>query len=591
MSHDSTLSQSPISPSDEQQRRDERKSRLELDWYASFPSNQFRAQKTEELRRIQQCPPRTPLATDYYKLAEANVKRRWVEQGIWHEKRTRSGTWCWKHELPLELESESETEPEAEGPAPLFGLGPLGLAPKRRRPKSAEELQRIRERRPVREREREASRPFHQFLYQVSRERERIEAESRAGPDVNTQAYETVRSTWTKRGIWNRKWGVLPGMSWKHEQPLEEMLREEMGEEEEEHPAPGQTAAVLGDNRHETGEALPQQIFRSLASSHGPQPAGSLHVAQQELPAVGRAAALEEDGRGARGVWPRQTTTQPSPPTRRIFGNIFGNLNASRPEPSIPATHEGNVHGAGGALPRQITAQPSPPTRGIFGNVFGNLNASQPEPPIPAIQEGNVHGAGGTPPSRISVEFPAPIESDHDRASDGRDAPQLGPLMAVDAAGSRNSSANPPSRVPTPRQTPTESRRTSHAIPPQRQRRGKGKLSGVGRRAPSSSRTTLGPAHPSKVAKTRAKSRPRPRQPNASEPPPEAQPSPLALDTPGPPTSAAPVPPRRSKRLQEAEHKRAAGAAGNIKTDSKKISPGLAKPQGVSKRQRPSKRR
>lgn len=49
--------------------------------------------------------------------------------------------------------------------------------PKPRRPKSTEELQRIVERRPLREREREASRPFHQFIYQVSRESEWIQDE------------------------------------------------------------------------------------------------------------------------------------------------------------------------------------------------------------------------------------------------------------------------------------------------------------------------------------------------------------------------------------------------------------------------------
>lgn len=46
--------------------------------------------------------------------------------------------------------------------------------------------------------------------------------------DINTTAYERLKSAWTKRGIWNNKWGVLPGMSWKHEEPFEEMLRERL---------------------------------------------------------------------------------------------------------------------------------------------------------------------------------------------------------------------------------------------------------------------------------------------------------------------------------------------------------------------------
>ena len=48
-------------------------------------------------------------------------------------------------------------------------------------------------------------------------------------PNMNIMAYEMVKDKWTKKGIWNKKWGVLPGMSWKHEKPLEEMIREEMG--------------------------------------------------------------------------------------------------------------------------------------------------------------------------------------------------------------------------------------------------------------------------------------------------------------------------------------------------------------------------
>jgi hypothetical protein len=41
-------------------------------------------------------------------------------------------------------------------------------------------------------------------------------------------AYWGVRDTWVRRGIWNDKWSILPGTSWKHEQPIKEMLREEL---------------------------------------------------------------------------------------------------------------------------------------------------------------------------------------------------------------------------------------------------------------------------------------------------------------------------------------------------------------------------
>ncbi len=48
-------------------------------------------------------------------------------------------------------------------------------------------------------------------------------------PDMSTTAYEAVRKRWIKRGIWDRRWGILPGMWWKHEELLEEFLRREMG--------------------------------------------------------------------------------------------------------------------------------------------------------------------------------------------------------------------------------------------------------------------------------------------------------------------------------------------------------------------------
>lgn len=41
-------------------------------------------------------------------------------------------------------------------------------------------------------------------------------------------AYARLRVLWTKWDIWDTKWGVLPGMSWKHEYPFKKMLEERM---------------------------------------------------------------------------------------------------------------------------------------------------------------------------------------------------------------------------------------------------------------------------------------------------------------------------------------------------------------------------
>lgn len=212
-------------PSDDCKKREQ----LEKQYGASHPYRQFQDQAEDEYRRICQASPEDVKIywSQYRERARERVKNRWIEQGIWKDwwdsERNRIDNW--KHEEPLLSESESEWEIE-----------PAGLSqPGKRRPKSDEQLRLIAERRPVRAREHEASRPFHQFIYQVSKERERVLAESGPDgpsfsdlPDINTKAYERVKATWTRRGIWDRKWGVLPGMSWKHEQPHDEWLAEEM---------------------------------------------------------------------------------------------------------------------------------------------------------------------------------------------------------------------------------------------------------------------------------------------------------------------------------------------------------------------------
>ena len=89
----------------------------------------------------------------------------------------------WKHQQPLELESESETDTEADSPPQsfsIFGIPQKQPQPKPRRPKSNDEKQRAAERRAVREREREASRPDHQFVYQIWKERN----ESKTNPPM-----------------------------------------------------------------------------------------------------------------------------------------------------------------------------------------------------------------------------------------------------------------------------------------------------------------------------------------------------------------------------------------------------------------------
>ena len=210
---------------------------------------------------------------------------RWTEQGIWNCKWKQFAFGRWKHEEPLEPESELETDSKA-GPSLSFSFSP-NSQPKLRRPKSDNaksdnEKRRIAEQQVIREREREASRPYHQFLYQMSKERERIQEESENGEgadaaDINTKAYENVKNIWTKRRIWNEKWGTMPGMSWKHEGPFEE---------EDADGLASVPANSLVNGRHEAGEAPAIPIFGSPSpgKSDHRQASGALKSSSQRGP-------------------------------------------------------------------------------------------------------------------------------------------------------------------------------------------------------------------------------------------------------------------------------------------------------------------
>ncbi|EPE33413.1 hypothetical protein GLAREA_06426 [Glarea lozoyensis ATCC 20868] len=124
--------------------------------------------------------------------AYETIKKSWVDQGIWRDEWQLMPTLgntpdaFWKHESPPTVEFKDKGQQHEY------------------------------------ERTRDASRPYFQFIYQVSQARQRIQEESghvtrSCGADINTKAYETVREAWKEWAIWDDKWGMMPGMSWKHE--------------------------------------------------------------------------------------------------------------------------------------------------------------------------------------------------------------------------------------------------------------------------------------------------------------------------------------------------------------------------------------
>ncbi|KAJ8062009.1 hypothetical protein OCU04_009791 [Sclerotinia nivalis] len=283
-----TRSQSPNDPSEEQRLQQERRRQLAVERQASEPHKQFAAQVEEERRRIWNNNPRTswikinPGDTVFMEEAREMVTKCWVEQGIWSSKWNKFALGRWKHEEPLESESQTESEAEPSKP-PLFP----NPQQKPKLPKIHRTKQQIAEQRVIQKRQREASRPYYQFIYQISKMREKIQqAENKEGTnvaDINTRAYENVKNTWASRGIWDKRWGVLPGMSWKHEEPLEKESPEDSA------PDPANSHGKCTD---EVGEASAIRIFKPIFP---PQPnhhqvASALNSSQQE-----RCADIDSD--------------------------------------------------------------------------------------------------------------------------------------------------------------------------------------------------------------------------------------------------------------------------------------------------------
>lgn len=187
----------------------------------SDASEQFKIQILDEQSRIRAARDKNLLQHPLFDLqesAEANVKYRWIQQGIWDDRWVYAPLRLWKHELQDPLLRRRPSDPVEEGGATTFEE-----RPNRKHSVLKEEyLETVRC--AVDYQNRESSRPCYQFVYQFCQEREWIkmglsEQDQDQQTDLDTRAYDAVKSRWIREGIWDDDWISIPGTSWRYERP------------------------------------------------------------------------------------------------------------------------------------------------------------------------------------------------------------------------------------------------------------------------------------------------------------------------------------------------------------------------------------
>lgn len=226
-SHNSTRSQSPCELTEKQRCWEQQQWQLRRDREASRPDQQFDTQVDEaeahSIKKIENRALEVPDGTNLQDLARDTVKQLWMDRGIWSDEWKITPQPRWMHELS---NLSPGTDTVAQHQPNIFTSSPTKPELALRRMEAGWKFQQAAARQALRKRKREGTRPLPQFISQVYEECERVHHELRDGTgsapaDVNSRAYNNVKSTWVKRGIWDHEWGILPGMSWKHERPVQ----------------------------------------------------------------------------------------------------------------------------------------------------------------------------------------------------------------------------------------------------------------------------------------------------------------------------------------------------------------------------------
>lgn len=178
---------------------------------------------------------------EYSANAANNVRSRWIEQGIWNDDWGSQPGWpkvpgtayptpFWAHEdRPNPFVPQKLEEPQLlfNTTGDLFGNNTHADHPQS--PQGIAEDQESETQRDI-----SASRPYYQFVYQVSKECEWIRDEAdyaRPGEpiDVNAAAHKSIKQLWQKSKIWDPQWREMPGMKWMYEEPAEDEIDSSAG--------------------------------------------------------------------------------------------------------------------------------------------------------------------------------------------------------------------------------------------------------------------------------------------------------------------------------------------------------------------------
>ncbi|KAL3958285.1 hypothetical protein ACCO45_006447 [Purpureocillium lilacinum] len=323
---------------------------------ASWPDHLFGLQKANEIKSLldkwrREFGPHCYGSHDDIEVAERLVRERWREWGIWSEEwqDRPEGRWRTDVIVPIEPDPTFEAEIEQE-------IGDECNLQGRSSPAEQEPV------RTAQHCDDDNSRPYNLFLLSVGVERQRLRDRSaiKSDPhDINTQAYNAVRKDWEREGIWRTTWGTLPGMTWKHEHPLKEIIDEEasLTLEELDHTKYYTTTerlAALPDDTDDTDPGTPYSV-RSMSpfwrSGHFHPGKRPLPDADALFPIRGEShQSAEPETPDADGV-PMQVSQQSCEMTgaNNPFKGLFGK----------PVTSSGPVENSNGTDPDSAPCPPS----------------------------------------------------------------------------------------------------------------------------------------------------------------------------------------------------------------------------------------